>query len=301
MAPGVVRVESQASQRVRSPPCGELCEEGNEEEEGLAGDVDGSRPGGGVREDRQILPKNVLFGGDLRLERNRAEGSWGMDEPQEWHLWKVLPGVGQQGAKENAKENGAPERAAASSASAASAEQARTEQKERTCVHGRLGLKWRVQRYAVGEQGSGGEKGADALRSCASGLCDDAEQLSFRAVPQRRCVALQTGEGVAEDKGRLVKKDEDEVQVLQAMGVGMVGKFEQPGPVVISFLVNVSRSENSCSDDYQGYLILRRDLDFSVANQCARVYVAGSYGGMDPVTIFCAPALPACLPAGVCT
>jgi hypothetical protein len=37
-------------------------------------------------------------------------------------------------------------------------------------------------------------------------------------------------------------------------------------------------------------LILRRDLDFSVvnvANQCARVYVTGSYSGMDLVIIFC--------------
>ena len=214
-----------------------------------------------------------------------------MDQPQEWRLWRVLPGVGQKGAKEN----GAPERAADSSTSAASADRARTGQTEGARVHCRLGLKWLVQRYSVGEQGSGGEDGAGALRSCASGLCDDAEQLSFRAVPQRRCVALQPGEGVAENTGRLVKKDEDEAQALQAMGVGMVGQFEQPGPVVISFLVNVSRSENSCSDDSQGYLILRRDLDFSVANQCARVYVAGSYSGMDPITIFCVSALSTCL------
>ena len=303
MAPGVVGEESAGSARVRSTSCGKFCGERNKKEVGSAGDVDRSRSGGGDREDGQILPETVLFGGDQRLAgRNRAEGSLEMDEPQEWRLWKVLPWVGQQGAKEK----GAPERAAGSSASATSAERVGTGQKEETREHCRLGLKWLVQRYAVRGNGSSGEEGASqgagALRSCASGLCDDAEQLSFRAVPQRRCVALQPGEGVAEDTERLVKKDGEEAQVLQAMGVGMVGKFEQPGPVVISFLVNVSRSENSCSHDYQGYWILRRDLDFSVANQCARVYVAGSYSGMDLVTIFCVSALSsiclhACLPA----
>ena len=88
-----------------------------------------------------------------------------MDEPQEWRLWRVLPGVGKKGAKEN----GAPERAADSSTSAASADRARTGQTEGARVHCRLGLKWLVQRYSVGEQGSGGEEGAGALRSCASG------------------------------------------------------------------------------------------------------------------------------------
>jgi len=170
-------------------------------------------------------------------------------------------------------------------------------QTEGSYVYCQLGLEWRVQRHAVrasGQYGHGGEEepgaeGASSLRKCASGLCDDAEHLSFRAVPRQRCGVSRPEMDVAEGPRRSEEEEPGEEQVLRATGVGMVGRFEQPGPVAISFLVNASRVAcSSCSDKDQGYLILRRDLDFSVPNQCAQVYVAGQYCGVDPVAHLCA-------------
>ena len=78
-------------------------------------------------------------------------------------------------------------------------------------------------------------------------------------------------------------------------GVAMVGRLALEGPVTISFWLRTNACGDGRRDGSQergsggggccglggkGFVVLRRDLDYSVADQCARVFVAGRFAGL---------------------
>jgi hypothetical protein len=102
------------------------------------------------------------------------------------------------------------------------------------------------------EEWRGGEE-KGAWRGCDIGLCNDGEAILFQTelamIPERH------GEAAS-----------------PAPGKAGLGNRQLPCPVTISFLLDAPARLNG-----EGYLILRRELDYSLPDQCARVYIAGRY------------------------
>lgn len=125
----------------------------------------------------------------------------------------------------------------------------------------RVDVVWNVSRRvltassAVGsgdEEWRGGE-GNGAWRRCDVGLCDDGEAIIFQT--DLAMISERHGEA-----GSI------------AAGKAEIGSRPLPCPVTISFFLDVPKRSSG-----EGYVILRRELDYALPDQCARIYVAGKY------------------------